>query len=225
MKFPRLSHDDRWRSAIAAATLALILSLVGCSGKTNFGPDKDALRLFDLPKSKPTNMDRTRLRLIHQSRALYVHDDQSRVFDVFGPPPGATDVNDLPDGWDKDHFRVKGWEKGKDGFGVILADDNVALAMFTSEGKSVPDVNAILTDYVDTLGDPDTKVNNTDLNYYFWNTKGQRLMVATQRNEGEGIRVTQALGPSELMDALRMSDVAAKEDIARAHSIASKPSP
>ena len=186
--------------------------------------EKDNAKLYELPKAVPSSLEQGRLRLLHQGHALYVGDDQSRIFDIFGPPPGASDVADLPEGWDQDHYRVKGWEKGKDAFGAIIVKDNVALAMFTSEGKSPLEFKAILNDYDDVLGEPTLKIDGV-MSYRFWNSKTQRLMVSSVRLENDTYRITQAVGAFEVMDALRMSETAARADILKAASLTAKQTP
>ena len=132
----RLSFRDLWQGATAVATVGILACVIGCGASKAETPpqpaEKDNAKLYELPKAVPSSLEQGRLRLLHQGHALYVGDDQSRIFDIFGPPPGASDVADLPEGWDQDHYRVKGWEKGKDAFGAIIVKDNVALAMFTS---------------------------------------------------------------------------------------------
>ena len=224
---PRLSLPNLTRMAVAAATVSLLGAVIGC-GSAKAAPAnttvKDGGRLYDIPKTVPANLEQGRLKLLHQGHALYVGDDQSRLFEVFGPPAGASDVSDLPDGWDKDHYRVKGWEKGKDAFGAILVKDDVALAMFTTEGKSALELESILNDYEDEFGKPGTVLDHGDISYRFWSTRSQRLMVAAIRVAGEGYRITQALGTMEIMDPLHMSENAAKSDVLKAENLA-KPTP
>lgn len=132
---------------------------------------------------------------------------------------------DLPEGWDKERYRVKGWEKGKDGFGVILYEDNIALALFTSEGRNAGDLKELQDIYQDILGKPGGVIEHKDSLYWFWQSEGQRLMLMALKTPSENYKITQALGAVELMDALRMSETAAKNDSAAASTLQAKAAP
>lgn len=217
---PKMTPALFARIFTVVSVAVLFIGLSGCASKS---VTPDGKNLFGVPKTRPTNLDGKHLRLLHQNSALYVGDDQSRAFQVFAAPLGSTDVSELPDGWDKEHYRVRGWEKDKDGFGVILMDDAVVLAMFTSERKSEPDVKSILEDYEDILGQPNSPpIQKGDTTYRFWERDRQRLMICTMNIKGEGYRVTRALGAVDVMDPLRMSEAAAKEDAVQADSLTTK---
>jgi hypothetical protein len=145
-------------------------------------------------------------------------DDDTHVNEIFAMPVGATDVNDVPAGWDAKLYRVAGWEKGSEGFGVIYYKDMVALAKFTRDDVGASDLESTISDYRDLFDEP-VMVGSDKVKYYFWSTKRQRFMINVQY-VGKTATVTEVLGDHNLMDALHMSPDAAKKDLA---SLSGKP--
>ncbi len=219
------------RDTLIASALAIgivLSSLQGCSASE--GTQKVAPRETTVPPRfskdvKPIdNLDQSALFLAHINlnnkytilnlgNKLYVNDDVDRAIEVFGPPPKAYDVTELPPGWKDQGFKAAGWETSDEGFGAILQKDRVALAMFTADHVSDKLFDRLVSDYNDELGRKSISVIDKRAKYRFWTADDQTLMVSACNTPKSGIIVTVALGARPLMDALRMNPDRAKEDI------------
>jgi len=168
----------------------------------------------------------SRLRVLNLSNKLYLGDDVDRALEVFGPPPRAYDVTDLPPGWKEQGYQAAGWETGVrpkgeaavEGFGLVLQKDRVALALFTVEHADGQLFSRITSDYQDELKSKPTAVANKRSQYRFWTIGDQVLMVSTT-SARSGEAVTVAIGAKALMDGLRMNPDRAKEDIQEAERL------
>lgn len=165
----------------------------------------------------------SRYQVLNLANKLYLGDDVDRALQVFGPPPKAYDVTDLPTGWKEQGFRAAGWEigfrpKGETslvGFGAVMQKDQLALAMFTVEHAEQRFFGRLINEYQAELDTKPVTVANKRSRYRFWNYDDQVLMVSATTTSG-GDLVTVALGAKPLMDGLRMNPDRAKEDLVEA---------
>lgn len=162
----------------------------------------------------------SRYQVLNLATKLYVGDDVDRALEVFGPPPKAYDVTDLPTGWKEQGFRAAGWEigfrpKGETslvGFGAVLQRERLALAMFTVEHADQRFFGRLINEYQNELGQKPQTVANKKSRYRFWTYDDQVLMISATTLSG-GDLVTVAMGAKPLMDGLRMNPDRAKEDL------------
>jgi len=175
-------------------------------------PEDPLSRLFAIPNDAATlDLEHRRLALLHLGYALYLGDTDARALEVFAPPIGATDLSDLPQGWDQERFQAKGWEKNPLGFCAILSQNQVALAQFTRQRVPTLEAESVVDQYVSGYG-PGTTIDGGNVRYLFWDDGKQRLMLNIVTVPGQQDNVTEALGDATLMDALRMSVDDAKVD-------------
>jgi hypothetical protein len=207
---------------------ALALLVAGCTSGAKSVAQKDGgtdqgKPLFGVPKSAPTDLDKSRLRLLHLNRALYLTDDDDQAAEVFGSPPGAVDINELPENWDVKAYRAKGWQKSREAFGAIYYKDRIALAQFSQDDLGLADVTSLLGDYNDLL-EPPKRLSSAagKVQYYFWSGPKQLLMINVQ-NTGGHYKVTQSLGAEELMEALHMTPETATSDLATLNDLQTVP--
>jgi hypothetical protein len=172
---------------------------------------------------------KTRLALIHGRDKVKVGDEWEYAKKIFPEQRGAYEINDLPAGLTGPDYRARGWESANEGFGAILFDDLVAVAMYRLDRVDESRLLEFLDTYTDQLGRPNLAVpedlldatgrrTNTKhrVRYWFWEQETQRLMISAVLTVSDGMNVTVSVGDRHTMDALGMSPDAAKSDQAKA---------
>ncbi len=220
---------------VLGATFLIGLVISGCASSEQpkaVAKETESPPRFSKDVKPVENLDRSdlflshlnltsRFQVLNLSNKLYLADDVDRATEVFGPPPKAYDVTDLPPGWKDEGYKAAGWEtsvrSGRteaslEGFGVILQKDRVALAMLTVAHADANMFGRIITEYQEELRLKPVSAADKKSRYRFWTIDDQSLMVsATTTSTGDLITV--ALGAKPLMDGLRMNVDRAKEDI------------
>ncbi len=216
------------RTTWPLALSLIAISLVGCSnGKTAKSPvaTKQPLKLYSSDVSPIDRLYQShlfigrlntgaRFRVLNNANKLYVGDDADRALEVFSKPTKSYDVTDLPPGWKEQGYQADGWEASSESFGVVLQKGRVALVLFSVEHADERLFDSLVADYADDLPGLPRKVPGKKAKYAFWLDDDQTLMVCGTNTSRAGYVVTVAMGARPLMNALRMSEDAAKQDAA-----------
>lgn len=130
-------------------------------------------------------------------------------------PASATIFKDLPEGFGNT-YRARGFDNGKEGFGAIFANEQLALAMKHKENIDPLKVSAAVELYETWSGHATDTVIGKYIQYWFWEDKdsGQRLMICSAPDtKNSKLRdLTIALGDQIPMNALRMGPLWADND-------------
>lgn len=215
---PRTKHNSKVNCRTLVIVVAAPVMLIGCgrsapdSGRAPVPPLQFTAKVEVPPSLAPTD-----LALISGKERLQVGDSLEKAARVLPSPVGAFGLKDLPPGFGQ-AFRARGFETRDDGLGLILVDNRVALAMRRVENVSVEAIEEVVKTYIRQFGEPDESISGARIEYRFWRKEDQRLMLCTAPDRAEPARfdVTVAVGVISLMDALRMSYPAAREDRAMA---------
>lgn len=161
----------------------------------------------------PNSLAPTDLGILNDGNLLRVGDSLEDANRAFPAPQDIFGLKELPPGFGTG-FRARGYETPREGLGLILVDNRVAVALRRVEDISADAANESLRRYVEEFGDASETVKGARIEYRFWSKEDQRLMVclAPDRKEPTRFDVTVAVGVSTLMDALRMSYASARED-------------
>lgn len=161
----------------------------------------------------PNSLAPTDLGILNDGTLLRVGDSLEDANRAFPAPQDIFGLKELPPGFGSG-FRARGFETPREGLGLILVDNRVAVAMRRLEDVSVDAAKEAVRRYVAEFGDATESVSGARIEYRFWTKEDQRLMVCTapDRKETSRFDVTVAVGVSTLMDALRMSHASARED-------------
>jgi hypothetical protein len=161
----------------------------------------------------PDSLAPTDLGILNDGNLLRVGDSLEDANRVFPAPQDIFGLKELPPGFGSG-FRARGYETPREGLGLILVDNRVAVAMRRIEDVSADTAKDAVRRYVAEFGEPSESVSGARIEYRFWSKEDQRLMVCTapDRKEPSRYDVTVAVGVSTLMDALRMSYASARED-------------
>lgn len=192
----------------------LLLVIAGCSKQpapvaTKTPPPIRFAGKVDVPNSlAPTD-----LGILNDGAPVRVGDSLEDANRAFPAPQDIFGLKELPPGFGSG-FRARGFETPRDGLGLILVDNRVAVAMRRIEDVSADAAKEAVRRYVAEFGDASESVSGARIEYRFWSKEDQRLMVCTapDRKEPSRFDVTVAVGVSTLMDALRMSHASARED-------------
>jgi len=124
----------------------------------------------------------------------------------------GSEFNDLPPKFNY-HFRARTWETAHTGFGLITYDGTLVGAMYQEDGVKQDQVDEIVGAHRSRMDDlAPVPVKGKRVSYWFWDHKGQRLMICAFQAGRQGIKLTAAMGDNAVMDALGMSIEEAKID-------------
>lgn len=135
-------------------------------------------------------------------------------------------VTELPAPLRGSDLNVRSWQGAFGGVGLVLYNERVTAMLETYEGKSISAsrFENELKYYTDSISrmketggsDPvPTVVKGRFVEYRFWETNRQRLMLCLYTPPDGKVKITVAAGFREIMDALRMSPLSARDDQAK----------
>lgn len=190
----------------------VLVALGGCSADGDrpvTTKAKPAPVKIDIELPSPGESD---LFLLREDDKLKVGDTEKRAFALYPRPQGAFEFHELPAVL-TEPFSAKGWEAAQEGFGVVLQEGIVALAMRRLDRVSKDTIASTATEYTVAFGrSPDSTIESGYTTYKFWEKDEIRFMLcATQNAEGKLV-LTVAVGNKKIMDALRMNKTLATKD-------------
>jgi hypothetical protein len=203
--------------------------LVGCGAEEGVPTEAQASRGEQIEAESVTitvgSPDRGDLALIKGRSRLYVGTPVDIAFDIFAPPPNATEFSDLPERLNAEQFESVVWETSSEGFGVIAANvndvDRVVLAVRNFERINADKVREIVEQYrrgrvLESEAPTIPEIAEYDPDepavYWFHEEGDSRLMIVVSKNLDQEKMLTIALGDVALMDRLRMDPASARED-------------
>jgi len=156
------------------------------------------------------------LVLQNSGKKLAIGDAGASAFDVFPKPSNdrVLAVHDLPATLTGQNYVANGWDDETEGFGVILQQNRVVAALYTVKSLA-NDLSQVLIQNYESLN-PGLKLTHLtakNLDYYFWEMNGQRLMLLVQKNDKQSNRITLILGIDSILNALRANPELANADI------------
>lgn len=161
----------------------------------------------------PEYTELSRVRLPEGRRYVSLGDTEEKALSVF---PRSSRGFDFPEitipGFPPD-FKAKGWESNTKGFGVILHDDRVVLAMEQFEAIEADEFASMLEN-IKTVNGLDRFQAVTQDKAEYWFTKMGTDILAISRVAGNKKRyqVTITIGNEHILDALGILKNVNKED-------------
>jgi hypothetical protein len=195
------------RLALMISLMALLLS--GCGGLESTASTTTAEQER---VGAPKTLESGRLYLRGPNGEIRVGDSQDTWEKVFPTPAGAYISTTLPSGFESP-YRARTYENNKEGAGVLLYGERIALITLRNENLTAQQAEEIIQSYVNEFG-PAAELSNVKISYWFWNKDSQRLMICQTPDplNQDKWDLTIALGDTAPMDALRMSFVSAQDD-------------
>ena len=159
----------------------------------------------------PPRLEESELRLFHSGASFRLGEPYDQAMAVFPMPKSAFEFNELPLPLQKNYVG-RGWETSRLGFGVVLHNDRVLLAVSQTDRADAATAEQFLKAYDDafTTLQPIT-VEDGRVKARFFEQAGQRLMLLVV-NDGD-IHLTAALGQIELMDAIGANPAKVREGV------------
>ncbi len=150
----------------------------------------------------PEYTDLSKVRLPNGRRYVCLGDTEEKASSVFPRPSRGFPLEDSVPGLPAD-FKSKGWETTPEGFGVILHDDRVVMAMHQYEGIE-PDEFATLLENVKTINGLDHFQSVTQDKAEYWFTKLGIDLLVISRVPGvrKRFQVTITIGNEHIFDTL-----------------------
>ena len=142
------------------------------------------------------------IALSWEGNAVHVGDTWEGAQRVFPEPRSAFRLRSLPSPFNHG-FEAHGWETNENqGYGVITKDDLVVAAVFHAEDVETDYAQSLLQAQRNGTEDlPLSHIENGDLEWSFWESGSQRLMVLFDKGR-KGTDVTVLMGDSRVLDAL-----------------------
>lgn len=204
-------HKGLW---MIVGMLALgALSGCGASSPTGEGTaDAGASPAPPEAVGAPRSLVRGKYALLRDAARLYLSENWEAALDFNPPPKPSFEFSDLPETF-KPPYRVRGWEKGSNSFGVLLYEGRVALAMIQNDRGTPEDLGDLVLRYEKTYG-PAKMVPGSKVNYWFWNDETARMMICGLKKK-DVVKITVALGDEVPCEALGISLEMAERDRAK----------
>lgn len=211
---PRLA----FRSIVFSLWISALV-LVGCGPEGAAALDAEAIA-----PEKPTVQVSTQWTpaedaplLLNGDSRLRIHASEEEAFRAFPRPRGAFDFFEEPP-IEGDDYTAKGWQTNAEAFGVLLLRNRMVLGLYTLEGADGDTVAEKVRLYEEGMGRPPSVVPGEIGSYWFWESGQTRLMITTSRDAKGKSQLAVALGDVAIMNALRMSPDAARQDLVEARS-------
>lgn len=193
----------------------------GCGSGSKAGAGVPGQASFPGPATSPGSPTAQTLAILKDGKQLKVGDSASEAGLIF-PQPQAQHVyklSTLPASLKGFGYSVVGWESGSLGFGAIISGDKIVAALYTEKQDSKQRTDGIIGNYTQTFVIPPTHLTAPGLNYYFWQSGSDRLMLLDQKIDRNSHRVTIAVGENPVMDQLRADPAHVRTDLAQLKSL------
>jgi hypothetical protein len=160
----------------------------------------------------PEYTELSRVRLPNGRRYVSLGDTEEKAISIFPKPSRGFQLDDTIPGLPTD-FKSKGWETGSEGFGVILHDDKVVLAMRQFESVE-PDEFAELQKGVKEINGLERFQLVTQDKAEYWFSKMGRDVLVISRVAGvkKRYQVTITIGNEHVLDSLGILRDVKKDD-------------
>ncbi|MFN3684831.1 MAG: hypothetical protein ACK41F_13000 [Fimbriimonadaceae bacterium] len=200
--------------------------LVAASWATGCGPQpRDVPIVSQQPtlsaEALPNPMPPTRLGLWRDGRKVRPGDTVEDALDVFPRPRNAAVFYDPPSVFGKE-FRAKGWDSGREGFGVIAARGQVVLALRIEYDVAQDRPTELVEQYEAEHGLPSANVAEGKTSYWFWDRAPYRLAVCRTEDAEGNVALISAVGVIPAMEAIGMGPAVAASDMALARNLLSE---
>ncbi len=192
---------------------AAALVVAGCDPSVGLSRDETAqVAPADSVKGPGSTLP-TAVSLLAIKGQVKVGDTVDHAYAVLPPPVEAYEFKDLPPGF-QPPYAARGWESGRQGFGVITHEKLVVAAMYQLDRIDEATLNLTKRAYQDLLGAPTHQISGTNVRYWFWARELQSLVICALRSS-RGLHVTIAMGDNAVLSGLRISPEEAERARAR----------
>lgn len=190
------------------------LILVGCqAGKAPVAATVGTTDSAAVTVGAPVRTEPSEIALVHGGQYVTVGMTAEAAFKTFADTHvSGFETDQLPPAF-KDPYRARTWEDGQHGFGVILFRDRVVASMYQEDSSTLAGLNEMVDVHRAHLGDvtPIT-ITGKQVNYWFWDKDGQRLMICGyQPREGQ-VKVTCCMGDAVVLDGLQINEATARRE-------------
>jgi hypothetical protein len=197
----------------ALGLVLIALLLVGCADEGPKSSVRKSAFLSTEPVPAPGVLEPGELALLAPNGQIKVGMSLDEAEKIVPAPPNSFALKELPANF-AEPYRARGFETYREGFGLILFGEKVAMAMRREEDLNAEQIRLVKSRYIETFGTPTADMSDKEIGYLFWWKGGHRLMIAISPDVAlkDRFDVTQAMGDATVMDALRMNSLAATED-------------
>lgn len=185
----------KWRLSILPGIL-----LVGCSG-VDTTTDASTINK-SLSTLVPEYTELSHIKLPNGRRYVSLGDTEDHAFSVFPRPSRAFPLEESIPGFPSD-FHSKGWETNAEGFGIILHDDKIVLAMHQYEAMEADEFATLLANVQAVNGlDRFQAATINKAEYWYVFTGQDDLVISRIAGPKKRYQVTVTIGNERIMDTL-----------------------
>jgi hypothetical protein len=189
---------NRWLALLGVTLTAFVAS--GCTqvDATDEIPNVNK----SLSTLVPEYVDLSKLKLPNGRRFLSLGESEDKALSVFPKPSRGFPLDETVPGLPID-FKSKGWETGTEGFGIILHDDKVVLAMHQFEGVEADEFANILEIIKTTNGlDHFQSITQDKAEYWFVKYGLDEIILSRVPTMKKRYQVTVTIGNEHILDTL-----------------------
>ncbi len=189
------------RSFAVLGVICSVFSISGCSQVD--APEEIPSVNKNLSVLVPEYTEVSKVRLTNGRRFVSLGDTEDKAFSIFPRPSrGFTLQDETIPGLPVD-FKSKGWESNSEGFGIILHDDKVVLAMRQYEAIEADEFAGILAALQAINGiDRFQSVTQDKVEYWFIKSGLDVLSISRVPSAKKRYQVTTTIGNEHVMDSL-----------------------
>lgn len=167
----------------------------------------------------PEKVDELGPRLIWSDRPLYFGASEDDAFQVFKRPRGAYDFFESPP-IKGDNYAARGWQSAKETFAGIFLKNRLVLGQYVVEGADEATFANIINQHRMELSPMvPMEVPSSAGTFWFWQKGPSRLMIGVSVDGKKEREMIMAVGDITVMDGLRMSPDAVRQDLFTANQV------
>ncbi len=151
--------------------------------------------------------------MLNGDRKLSLHASEDDTFKAFPRPRGAFDFfEESP--IQGDGYVGKGWQSNAEAFGGLFLRDKLVLGLYTVDKIDGDTLSDKVRVYEQAFAPVEPEfVTSEYASYWFWEVGQTRLMICNSRDAKRNSQLVVAIGDVDIMNALRMSKIAANQDL------------
>lgn len=200
------------------ATVGILLS--GCGPQSSVVPIVPQEPSY-FAEQVPDPLPPTRLGLWRDGAKTKPGDSVEQAMEVFPRPRNAAVFYDPPSVFSKE-FRAKGWDNGREGFGVIATRGLVIVGLRIEYDVTQDRPYELVEQYRREHGNPQETIEDGPTAYWFWEQSPYRLAICRTTDADGRIALVSAVGLATAMEAISLSKSVASADASLARSLLSE---
>lgn len=208
------------RFVLLTAIAAMLVAGCGSASKEITPTEEPSYKIvYDGPTRIPQLDGKSMLEMQIGDKPVRIGAAAESLREIFPKPEKGSDVRELPPRF-PDEYISRGWDSDEECVGWLSYSGQVVFVLHTVRHL---DESEVQKDYVEKYtklfrGIEPTVIIGKNAKFWFWQDGPHRFMLCSGRSRKSGVDITEVIGDTAVMDALRMIPSKAEFDKERADS-------